>query len=362
MTYALYGSAASYFSAKARAYLRWRGVPFEQPRVTAEVMREQLLPAIGWQVVPVLGLPGGELVQDTEDIIAAVEARVDGPRALPEAGLQRVVSLLLQLLADEWLTLPAMHYRWHYNEPWIFREFGRASDPDATPEAQSALGAKIGKRFRGSVPLLGIDEQTIPGIEASYLQFLDDFSAHLEQHPFVLGERASYADFSLVGPLYAHLLRDPASGDLMLQRAPRVADWAERTHGGNGQLGALLADDQVPDSLQPIVRAHLRDHWSLLQETADRCKHWAATAEPGAELPRAFDMAPLTIGGCTGQGMARSFSLYRLQAALDALAALTGPARDRAAAWLSACDAAQLLDWRLPVRLERRHHRLCLAR
>ncbi|MEM1231123.1 MAG: glutathione S-transferase N-terminal domain-containing protein [Pseudomonadota bacterium] len=362
MSYTLYGSQASYFTAKARAYLRWRGVSYHEQAVSGELMQQRLLPTIGWPVVPVLELADGSLVQDTEDIIAAVEARTSGPRALPAQGLQRVVSLLLQLFADEWLTLPAMHYRWNMNEQWIYGEFGRSSAPDASAAEQHTLGERIGARFKGFVPMLGVTAQTIPGIEASYEQFLADFSAHLAEHPFVLGGRASYGDFALVGPLFAHLLRDPASGELMQRLAPQVVDWTQRVHGGNGQLGALLQDDAVPMTLQPILRRHLADHWPVLEETAQRCAHWSRSAEPGAELPRGFDTLSFTVGGCDGEAAARSFPLYRLQAVLDAIAALVGDERERAAAWLAACDAQALLDWRLPVRLERRRYRLCLAR
>jgi len=76
--------------------------------------------------------------------------------------------------------------------------------------------------------MLGITEETRGCIEHSYEAFLDEFSAHLQQHKFLLGGRPCLADFAFYGPLYAHLYRDPASGEVMKSRAPKVVKWVER--------------------------------------------------------------------------------------------------------------------------------------
>ena len=115
--YTLYGAEVSYFTGKARAYLRWRGADFEEQVATQEVYRDIILPNVGWPVIPVMKMPDGTIVQDTADIIEQVEAAEHRqPPVLPATPLQRFVALLLQLYGDEWLTLPAMHYRWTYNE------------------------------------------------------------------------------------------------------------------------------------------------------------------------------------------------------------------------------------------------------
>ncbi|OZB12292.1 MAG: glutathione S-transferase, partial [Hyphomonas sp. 34-62-18] len=114
--YTLYGAEVSYFTGKARAYLRWRGVDFHEELATQAVYRDVILPKVGWPVIPVMVTPEGEVVQDSADIIETVEAREGlSPPAIPQTPLQRFVAQLLHLYADEWLTLPAMHYRWSYN-------------------------------------------------------------------------------------------------------------------------------------------------------------------------------------------------------------------------------------------------------
>ncbi|MEM0985771.1 MAG: glutathione S-transferase family protein [Pseudomonadota bacterium] len=358
-TVTFYGSEMSLFSGKARGYLRWKGVPFEEVQPTQAVMKEELLPAIGWPVIPVIRLPDGTYVQDTADIIDTLEKAHDGPSVWPEGPTQRFVSLLLQLYADEWLVLPAMHYRWNRNLDWIFGEFGRNSAPEAEPEQQYEIGKRVGGNFQAFVPALGINDATIPGVEASYEAFLADFSAHLEHYPYVFGGRPSFADFALLGPLYAHLYRDPASGDLMKRLAPRVADWTERTiAGGTPEDGPLLGGDEIPQTLLPILRRHLSEHLPVLQATDTAFGAWAENAEPGAEVPRGFPPIPFEIGGHKGTQMARTFSLFRLQAALDALPAVPGEKR---AALLDAIGAQSLEHLTLSRRLERRNYRLHLA-
>ncbi|WP_166422357.1 glutathione S-transferase family protein [Paraglaciecola sp. 20A4] len=360
--YSLFGSQASLFTGKARGYLRWKKLDFVEHAVTKKIMEEVILPNVGWPVIPVLQLPNGQIVQDTVDIIAHVENVTTGPSVMPKGPIQQLVSLLLQLYADEWLTIPAMHYRWNYNEEWIYSEFGRSSAPDASPEEQYRLGKERGQHFRGFVPLMGINEDTIPGIERAYESFLTDFSKHLEQHRYILGDRPSLADFALLGPLYAHLYRDPASGEIMKRLAPRVAQWTERTiAGGTAEDGLLVNADIIPETLIPILTRHMEEHLPVLTEMNNMLAKWAISAEPDEELPRRFEMTPFTTGGSSGMCMSKSFSLLRLQAVLDCIAELPEQSRAAANELLTKIGGAALLEFKLSHRLERRDCLLKLA-
>lgn len=72
-------------------------------------------------------------------------------------------------------------------------------------------------------------------------------------------------------------------------------------------------------------------------------------------------MVPFVAGGCEGQTLALSFSLFRLQAALDALDELSGNDRANAEAFLTSVDAEKLLLFKLNRRLERKNCKLCLV-
>jgi len=360
--YTLYGAEVSYFTGKVRAYLRWRGVDFQELAATQAIYRDIILPNVGWPVIPVMVMPGGTVVQDSADIIDTVEARETlSPPAIPDTPLQRFVAQLLHLYADEWLTLPAMHYRWTYNEDWAYGQFGALSAPQASAPEQYEIGKKNGQRFKGALPVLGVHPATIPGIEISYEAFLADFSRHLEAHPFLLGGRPCLADFAFIGPLYAHLYRDPASGALMKRLAPRVADWVERTHAGERGTGDLMAEDAIPATLEPILARQMREQFPALVETARLFEAWAGEAAAGAFLPRGLGEIWIDIENTRGPAQARTFPLYRLQAVTDAYDAMDEGAKARADLLLERVLGAPLKTFRLPKRLVRTNSRLALA-
>ena len=356
--YTLYAAPISLFSGKARAYLRWKDIPFEEILSTPEVMKTTLLPNIGWPVIPVMKTADGIFIQDTADIINYIETHHEGPSVYPHGPVQRFVSELLHTYADQWLTLPAMHYRWNYNQEWTYAAFGQTALPNGTTEEQYEMGKRNGQRFQAMVPMLGVTEETIPGIEASYLAFLKEFSAHLEKFPYLFGGRPSVADFAFYGPLYAHLYRDPESGKIMKAHAPLVADWVERMRDGEENYGELIGCDAIPETLLPILARHAREHGPVLEQTNDLLTAYAEKATPEDKLPRALGMVNFEAEDHQGQTIARPFSLFRLQAALDIYAGLEGDKRIAADKVLEKIGGEALKSFHLLSRLERRNYRL----
>ena len=358
--YEIFGAEVSYFTGKARAYLDWRGLNYAEHVATQDVYRDIILPNVGWPVIPVMRTPSGEIVQDTADIIAHIEtAEAPTQSVWPETPLQHFVSELLHLFGDEWLVIPAMHYRWNYNEDWAYAEFGALSAPHLSEDEQYALGKKNGARFKGALPVLGVSDATVSGIETSYEAFLAEFSDHLTHHPYLLGARPTLADFAFYGPLYAHLYRDPESGKLMKKLAPKVADWTERMQAGGAQ-GPLAEDDTIPETLLPILKRQMREQLPALLQTSDLLKEWAAEAEPGQRVPRALGDIMIEIEGARGPAKARSFPLWRLQAALDVYHAMDDGARARADALLDRIGGADLKSLDYP-RLKRENCQVVLA-
>ena len=223
--YELLQTEFSLYSGKARAYLRYKGLEFEQRPATLNAYRKIILPRTGVAMIPVLLTPEGEALQDSSVIIDTLEARHPQRSVLPESPRQRLAALLLELYGDEWLLLPAMHYRWNFpqqNRDFIHGEFGRVLWPNGPAWIRRAVGKRLGARFSGFVPRLGITAETIPAIERWWEETLDVLNAHFQQHRYLLGDRASIGDFGFIGPLYAHLGRDPYPAQLMRERAPGV--------------------------------------------------------------------------------------------------------------------------------------------
>lgn len=317
MTHILYGAPASLFSGKARAYLDWKQIDYQELPPSPEVMQQVIIPAVGYPVVPVVRKDDGTVIQDTTNIIDHFEAEAGGPSVYPRTPAQKLVALLLELYGDEWLVIPAMHYRWNYNEKWIYGEFGKSNLPEGSSEEQVERGREIGQRFKGFVPMLGINPATIPAIEKSYEGLLADLDSHFAEYDYLLGTRPSIGDYGLIGPLYAHLYRDPESGKLMKRLAPHVAAWVERMIEPSAPLsGDFLEADTIPDTLLPVLRRMMEEQIPHLQAVANLYTAWAH-ANPDAEIPRAIGMAPYRIEGVDGERFASPFSLWMLQRPLD---------------------------------------------
>ncbi|CAA0118975.1 Uncharacterised protein [Halioglobus japonicus] len=330
--YIMYGSEHSLFSGKVRAYLRYKGLNWEERPATRDVYLNTIVPNIGAPIIPVLETAGGEYVQDTTDIIDYLEARHPQASVYPTTPRQRLVALLLELYADEWLVIPAMHYRWSVldqQHDFIMSEFGKLSSPEASYEEQIAAGAKISRAFSGMVPALGITEETIPGIEATYLAFLDQLDRHFARFDFLLGSRPSIGDFGLMGPLYAHLGRDPVPRALMEKRAPHVYAWVERMNNPQPLTGEFLADDVIPDTLLPILATMCKDQFPDVLDVIEHNCAWLE-ANPGGSIPRFHGMHRFTSGAAVGERCISSYAQWLFQRAWHHYQSLTGD--DRAAA------------------------------
>lgn len=361
MRYVLIGTEASQFAGKARAYLRWKGVAFEEKSATPEVYRDIIEPRVGFAVVPVLLTPDNHIVQDTADIIDYIERTEPGPSAYPAGPVQKLVSLLLELYADEWLVIPAIHYRWAYNEAWIVEDFGKTASPGASRDEQIRIGTVIAAPLKESIPRMGVSEETSSGIEAHYEGFLADYSAHLRKTPFVLGGRPSLGDFALFGPLYGPLYRDPASGERMRSLAPVVVEWVERMLAANSDVGELLPDDEVPLTIHPILKRQMTEQLPVLTDSVEALREWSLAQPRGARIARSLGRHEFTIGGRRGERNIMSFSLWRLQRVQDYYRSLSGADREKTDALLEAIGGKALAMLQLPVRLERRDYRLVIA-
>ncbi len=371
-SYILYGAQVSYYTGKVRAYLRKKGLPFNEVAATLKTYRDIIVPHTGVQYMPVLQTPDNEYLQDTSIIIEALEARHPEHPALPTTPKQRLVAELLEVYADEWLVLPAMHYRWNFpkqNQPFIYQEFGRIALPWAPAPVRGWLGARLGARFRKSVVSLGVTERTIPAIEKSYLALLDELQAHFEQLPFLLGSKPCIADFGFIGPLYAHLYRDPMPGALMRQRAPAVVDWVERMLSPEPHLqqGEWLGDDQIPTTLEPILQRMASEQYPVLLATDTALYEWREKNSPTVEpsntsqpeaVKRFIGTHEFCVEGVCDQRVVIPYSLWMLQRVLEGNHVAALAQSNTATAWLAGLGFAGLLEFKVSTPMQRLHNRL----
>lgn len=358
--YVMYGAEFSLYSGKLRTYLRKKGIPFEERLSDLKAYKKFIIPRTGVRYIPVLQTPTDEVLQDTSEIIDHLEIKFPNNPVLPNSPKQRLAALLLETFGDEWLLIPAMHYRWNYpevNQPFIYREFGRTLIPAWPRFIQGLLGKKIGNKFRGFLPMLGITEKSTPAIEASYMQLLTDLDRHFKHFDFLLGERPSIGDFGMIAPLYAHLYRDPYPGEFMRKMAPNVSNWVERMISTEVLDGEFISDDQIPESLTPVLKRMAKEQISVLLDTAQALDKWHIQ-HPGEAIPRSIGKHQFSIEGISEQRSLLPYSIWMWQRPVDYYQGLSADDKQVVDPWLEELGLKQALNTTIKSRVKRVNNKL----
>jgi len=348
--YRLFSWEHSYFSGKARAYLRFKermaalGPGFEDVLATPELIAGLLTPRSGSGAVPQLQAPDGTWIQDTSEIIDFCERAHPTAPIVPgvERPRQRLASYLVEFLADEWIVVPAFWQRWFFSEDgrepnhraFNEQQWGAVLAPDADGPArrhaaagffEAAFGISHSREdpsgvYAGLVHL-GCDARTERAWQESQHRILRTLERHFGTHDYLLGGRPSLGDFGLLGPLYAHLYRDAIPGFALRTFFPLVTEWVERANGEGalnarpygsqlyslderGELvgrpassdgGEWLDGDGVPDGVTELVAIFFREMWPVLREATARLREFIASPahDQGGELPgKTFTATP----------------------------------------------------------------------
>jgi glutathione S-transferase len=284
--YVLYGSHASYHTAKTRSYLRKKGIAFIERVPGHPRFRAYVRPASGNHRIPQLEAPDGTVVQDSAAIFAFLEERHPEPPGRPPGPRQQLACRLLEVLIDPELGRPAWHYRWNFMEEnygFVGREFGRSFRPTGTNEELDHYGRIIADRMEGKRAGIGATDELLPVLESITDEVLDLLEGHFVEHPYLFGGRPSIADCVLQGPLFGHLARDPVPATRMKQRAPRVFRWTEHMNAPEIALPELAdvatnfaADDAVPAATRALLALCIADQAEALVATNELYAGWAA--------------------------------------------------------------------------------------
>ena len=266
----LWGAPGSAYSGKTRSYFIKKGIAYDELFPPHPRYQQEIMPLIGYFVMPVVELPDGTLLQDTTDTIVHFEQHRAEPALIPSTPLQKAVAWLLGFFGSELFLQPGLHYRWSYLEeqrPYLEALFAEILSPSQDPEQQRADVAPAFAALTGGLPSWGVTAATIPTIEASLEDCLDILEVHFLHHPYLLGGRPSLADFGLMSLFFAHLARDPHPSAVMKAHAPHVYRWTERMNlagfvdGGFPEVAPnYFPDDQVPDTLVAFLRYLFADH------------------------------------------------------------------------------------------------------
>ncbi|MGB0645850.1 MAG: glutathione S-transferase N-terminal domain-containing protein [Bradymonadia bacterium] len=313
-----YGWPVSPYSAKTRSYLKYIKHPVKDVEPNVFTLQRTIGKAVGRAVMPTVRCRDGQWLQDSSVIIDHYESSGLYPSIRPPGITQRFASALLEVFADEWLPMVALHYRWNrsVNAKFAIDEFARYGLP-LVPRFLGRIGARpIARQMQSYLPALGVTDETIPGIEATTTLVIEVLNEQLSKSAYLFGGRPSLADFSLYGPLWAHLYRDPGNAHLFVN-APALVRWMEQLTQGAESRGLFNPDDTVCATLDPLFQCVFLDQWPWIRQVCSAINGFCDEHPQALRVPRALGEAQFTIGGCVGSRKLITFTQWKAQRAVE---------------------------------------------
>jgi glutathione S-transferase len=254
--YRVYGLNQSFFTRKLTGYFDYKGIPWVLRRFGG---MNPTVTAAGWPGgIPAVQNPDGVFMWDSTAVIHHLELLFPERGVLPPDPVQRFLCYVIEDVADEWLYRAAVGSRWFFAENGSVGgyELAREISPEI-PAPCDQVFAMVRAHMTRSCPPMGVTEETIGAwIDEVLKPWLRVLGAHVEQRPFLFGERPSLADFAVFGGNAAHLLNDPlcrrwteAEGPAVVKHTHRLLEPEPDTFGNWANptelpetLIALLAD------------------------------------------------------------------------------------------------------------------------
>ena len=355
----------SLYSGRARSYLIKNHILYEERSTGHESFKAEVLPKGKLPTIPTLVTPQGDVIRDGAAIIEHFES-AGGRPCRPAGPRQQVISALFDVIGTDGLLRPAMHYRWNFPEENLaFVRYHFLHSQRDVPEREAKTEAMM-NRMRHAATIFGVTAQSQPVVETLYLDYLDALNVHFERYPYLLGWRPCIGDFGLLGPMYAHLGRDPYPARLMQQRAPAVYRWVERMNREDQDApeyfnsgSGFLADDEVPETLVGALKILAEDFVPETLAAAALINDWLDEHQPEAgavavgRLAEALGTADFTVRGETITALAQPHRFYLLQRVQDIYASLSTQKQSDIEALLLQCDLQSILAATLSRRISR---------
>ncbi|MGH8461382.1 MAG: glutathione S-transferase family protein [Stenotrophobium sp.] len=348
--YIHYAWHLSYFSGKSRCYLRYKDIPHVEKAIDFYTFSVRAKKRTNAAVMPIVVTPEGEWLQDTSHIIDRLEQRFPQAPVIPATPVQRFASYLMELWGDEWWLVIAMFTRWCHAENYALfeRDAGTGLLPHFPDFMQKRVAAKAANQMRSYLPALGIVPAQLGLLDRWTRDMLDLLDAHFAKLPFLFGDRPSLGDFGLIGPMYAHLGRDPWSKRELIDPRRHLRAWVDRMNQPRPLSGAFLPGDQIPETLTPMFRAMFRECLPLLAATLREVNAALPQCPPGRSLPRALGEIEFPMGNGRYRRAAMPYILWMAQRMLDAFRNMDGSDQAAVRAWLQHLGGADLLQLDIP--------------
>lgn len=265
----LWAMPISAWSGKMRSYLTKKAVKFEERFPGDPRYHTDILPGIGYFVVPVVELPDGTVMQDLTETMQYFEKNNLGVPMVPEEKRMCALAWLLNFFGSDLFLKPGMHYRWNFlstHEQSLRKGFIQNTSKDLPLDERYRLGADFFNQARDYTVQFGVTQDSIPVIEELLAEAFEILDEHFRRYPYLLGGRPSVADSGLMTMFYAHLSRDLHPSMIMQKTAMNVFNWTERMNRGQAIYGdypgvseEYFEFDSLPQTLLNFIRYIFRD-------------------------------------------------------------------------------------------------------
>jgi len=224
--YQLYTMQNSPYSDKIRAFLAYKGIPYEEQIENFRTRFEILQARTGKTMVPVVITPNDEALNDSTAIAGLLEERHANPATRWHDASIDALAMLLEDYADEWLVRIMLTSRWYHPA-----DAAQNAAIIATGMTHGVWGLDLQRAARefppgiiSNVPRMGATPENAEGWYAMVPRILDALATALAKSPFLFGNSPHLCDFAFYGQIN-QIRRDP-TGYGWIEAAPeKVKTW-----------------------------------------------------------------------------------------------------------------------------------------
>ena len=354
--YQLHAWHLSYFAGKVRCYLRYKRIPFEDREVNAYVLMWLGRRKTGVVAMPLLRTPEGQWMQDSSETIEFLERRFPERPVMPTSPRRRFVAYWLEAWGDEWWIPIAMQTRWCHEEnyPLFEHDAGNALLPGFPAPLRRYAVARVARRLRSYLRPVGVRAEQYELLMRWTDRMLDLLETHFSQHRYLMGDRPTLADFSLVATMYGHLGRDPWPARELIAPRCNLRAWIDRMANPPDEpaLDSESPGDDIPATLLPILEVTFREFLPQLTGIAAQVRARAAGSSAERHLPRTLDDVDIPFPDGTFRRAAMPYTLWMGQRALDVVSSRAVDEQAALSRWIISLGGAALFDLGNP-RLDR---------
>ena len=228
----VFGNSGSPYTQKILALLRYRNIPYQVSwgdvvhnlsLLDIEPPKPVLLPTLIFEDEEKNYL----CKTDTTPIIRYLEKTYENKSVIPNNPVISFLNYLLEDFADEWTTKYMFHYRWHFKEDAenAKKMLVLQHKLNIDNKSMNQFADVIAERQINRLWVVGSNDETAEVIDNSYKRYLQLMENHLQNCPFMFGQRPSSSDFALYGQLTQLVGFDPTPRNIAHKISPRTISW-----------------------------------------------------------------------------------------------------------------------------------------